>query len=28
LDHAPKRTHTLNDNQVDLAIKNHLKYFA
>ena len=28
LDHAPKRTHTLNDAQKDLAIKNHLKYFV
>ena len=27
-DHAPKRTHTLSPEQVDLAIKNHLKYFA
>jgi len=28
LDHAPRRTHTLNDKQIDLAIKNHLKYFT
>lgn len=28
LDHAPKRTHTLNKENVDLAIKNHLKYFT
>ena len=26
-DHAPKSIHTLNDAQMDLAIKNHLKYF-
>ena len=28
LDHAPKRTHTLTEKEVDLAIKNHLKYFT
>lgn len=28
LDHAPKRTHTLNPKQVDQALKNHLKYFT
>lgn len=28
LDHAPRRIHTLNDKQVDIAIKNHLKYFS
>jgi hypothetical protein len=28
LDHAPKRTHTLTEKQIDLAINNHLKYFS
>jgi len=27
-DHAPKRYHTLTDNQKEIAIKNHLKYFT